>query len=246
MDYEKLLLKDHGVNLSTSYFSYNHYNNHKLALELFRYAIENILHWTPPEIVKYLDLNVIDTLHLLVPYKYLIFPEELSKKKDCFYVAHLLYPNIIPYSTRDLVIIAYQRVLNKENGKFTKNFFTGSEGELRACICLQYLLKEYLSFHSIEEIYYYFSSSKVMATLRHYRLSAVCMELFESPLEFVHCALPKMQKNELYYQFYKFEAALTEKKLKTKVKRLIGDWQKRSSLIWNFRKNQNFYLYLVI
>lgn len=221
--YKKLFLKEHGVNLSTSYFCYNAYNNHKLALVLFRFAIENILNWKPADIVSSLDINTIKNLHLLVPYKYLMFPDELNKQKDCFYVAHLLYPNEIPYSTRDSVIISYQKVLSQENGKFTKNFFSGSEGDLRACICLQYLLKEYLSFPSVEEIYYFFSTAKALSTLKHYRLSVVCSEYYESPLEFVHSALPETQKNELYFQYYRFEAALNAKKLKTKVKRIIGN-----------------------
>jgi hypothetical protein len=222
IDYENLLSKKHGVNLSTSYFNYNYHNNHKLALEIFRYAIENILDWTPLDVVNCFDLNVIKNLHLLVPYKYLIFPEELSKRKDFFYVSHLLYPTIIPYSTKNFVIISYQRVLN-QNGKFSKDFFLGAEGELRACICLQYLLKEHLSFNSIEELYYYFSTSKAISTLRQYNLATVCSELFESPLEFVHSALPKKQKNELYFQFYRFEAALKAKKLKSSVKKIIGN-----------------------
>lgn len=222
-DYENLLLKDDpGVNLSTSYFCYTDYNNHKLALDLFRYVMEEILHWTAIDIVHSLDLNTIKNLHLLVPYKYLIFPEELNKRKDCFYVAHLLYPNEIPYSTKSLVTIAYQKVLSQESGKFSKNFFSGAEGELRACICLQYLLKEYLSFSSVEEIYYYFSTPKAMSTLRQYHLASVCSELFESPLEFVHNSLPNKQKNELYFQFYRFEAILKAQKLKSKIKRIIG------------------------
>ena len=109
MDYEKLLLSDHSVNLPTSYFSYNQYNNEKLALILFRYALENILKMTPEDIVDCLDLNTIKNLHLSVPYRYLVFPEELSKRNDCFYVAHLLYPKRIPYNMRNLVVITYKR-----------------------------------------------------------------------------------------------------------------------------------------
>lgn len=221
-DYKKLFLNEHGINLSTSYFCYNDYNNHKLALVLFRFAVEDILMWKPADIINNLTLNTIKELHLLVAYKYLIFPEELNKQKDCYYVAHLLYPNEIPYSTRDSVILSYQKVLSQETGKFSKNFFSGPEGELRACICLQHLIKAYLSFSSIEEIYYYFSTAKALPTLKQYRLAAVCSEYFDSPLEFVHSALPDNQKNELYFQFYRFEAALNAKKLKTKIKRIIG------------------------
>jgi hypothetical protein len=222
-DYENLLTKEEGVNLSASYFCYNTYNNHKLALVLFRYAIETVLNWSPMEVVNCLDIETIGRLNLLVPFKYLIFPEELNKRRDCFYVAHLLYPKVIPYNMREYVIISYKRVLSQETGKFSKSFFAGSEGELRACLCLQYLLKEYLTFSSIEEIYYYFSTSKAIASLRQYRLAGVCSELFESPLEFLHMSLPNKQKNELYYQFYHFEALLKEKKLKSKVKRIVGN-----------------------
>lgn len=223
MEYEKILLMDEGTNLSASYFCYNDYNNHKLALAVFRYAVENILHWAPSDTADDFNLDIIKGLRLLVPYKYLIFPEELNKRKDCFYVAHLLYPNEIPYNMRNFVILSYQRILEQENGKFSKNFFNGMGGELRACICLQYLLTKYITFSSIEEIYYYFSAPKALSALRQFRLAGVCTELFESPLEFVHCALPKNQKNELYFQFYRFESTLKTKKLKSKVKHIIGN-----------------------
>ncbi len=222
-DYEKLLIKDQGVNLSAGYFCYNQDNNHKLALNLFRYVMEAILHWTPQDIEKKLDINIIKELHLLLPYKYLIFPEELNKRKDCFYVAHLLYPEEIPYNVRNVVLNSYQKILSQENSRLSKNFFLGAEGELRACICLQYVLQEYLLFTSIEEVYYFFSTPKAMRVLRQFRLSGICNDLFDSPLEFVHCALPTAQKNELYYQFYRFETALREKKLKAKVKRILGE-----------------------
>lgn len=226
MDYEKILLMDEGINLSTSYFCFTDSNNHKLALSVFRYAVENILYWTPMETAVNLNLDVIKGLHLLVPYKYLIFSEELNKRKDCFYIAHLLYPNEIPYNMRNFVILSYQKILDQENGRFSKNYFNGMGGELRACICLQYLLTNLITFSSIEEIYYYFSAPKAISTLRQFRLAGVCSDLFESPLEFVHCALPTNQKNELYFQFYRFEATLKAKKLKSKVKHIIGDWKR--------------------
>lgn len=223
IEYEKLLKKEQGVNISASYFCYTKDNNHKLALNLFRYVIEDILKWTPCDVDKKLDIKIIKDLHLLLPYKYLIFPEELNKRKDCNYVAHLLYPEVVPYNIRTVVLNSYKKILDEENGKLSKNFFLGTEGELRACICLQFILQEYLLFSSIEEIYYFFSTPNAMRSLRQYRLSGICNDLFESPLEFVHCALPAAQKNELYYHFYKFEAALREKKLKTKVKRILGE-----------------------
>lgn len=223
VDYQRLILKEQSANLSTSYFCYNQQNNHKLALDLFRYVVEEVLSWTPDDVFNKIDINIIKDYHLLVPFKYLIFPEELNKRKDCFYIAHLLYPDTIPYSTRDFVVVSYQKVLSKENGKFSKSFYLGVEGELRACICLQYLLQNYLSFHSIEEMYYYFSKPAAMSTLRHFRLANACQEFFDTPLDFLHNSLPRSQKNELYYQFYRFDASLREKKLKTKVKSIIGN-----------------------
>lgn len=222
-NYEKLLINEKGVNISPSYFCYNQENNHKLALNLFRYAMEVIQQWTPTEVNKNLNINIIKELHLLLPYKYLTFPEELNKRKDCYYVAHLLYPEAIPYDTKKVVLNSYQKILDTANGKFPKKYFLGTEGELRACICLQYVLREHLLFSSIEELYCYFSTPKAMSALRQYRLSGICNELFENPLEFVHSALPKSQKNELYYQYYRFETALREKKLDAKVKRIIGE-----------------------
>lgn len=207
--------------LSSAFFSYNEENNHKLALGLFRHVIEKHLRWKPEDIATNLNLSIIEEYDLLTVYRYVIFPDELSKKKDFFYIGHLLYPDIISYDMRTFVIDTYRAMLN-DAIKYNKSFFTGEEGELRACLCLQYILIEHTKFSSIEEIYFYFSSKKAMAFLRKYHLSAICRLFFDSPLDYVHNSIPPKQRNELYYQFYRFDTAIKAKKLKTKLNQIIN------------------------
>lgn len=97
----------------------------------------------------------------------------------------------------------------KENGraryKFPKNYMSGTVGRMRAGLCLQYMIMTFFSFHSIDEMYSYFSNTqKAVNTLKKYRLDTVYETLFNSPLEFLHYSLPEESRNETLYNYYLF------------------------------------------
>lgn len=109
---------------------------------------------------------------------------------------------------KELSIDPYYRK-TKERGnsiyKFPKNYMAGSIGMMRACICLQYMITTFFSFHSIAEMYDFFADEeKAVAALKKYRLLSVYKDMFDSTLEFLHTVLPDNQKNELLYSYYKF------------------------------------------
>ena len=52
---------------------------------------------------------------------------------------------------------------------------------------------------NIEEDY-----DKLIKALKKYRLYAICTDIFDYPIDFLHEALSKNQKNEFYYHYYKF------------------------------------------
>ena len=109
---------------------------------------------------------------------------------------------------KELVYDPYFRKV-KESGralfKFPKEYMTGINGLVRAGLCLQYMIMTFFAFHSIEEMYDFFADTqKAISALKKYRLYAVYSELFDSPLDFLHCSLPEDQRNDTLYNYYKF------------------------------------------
>lgn len=189
---------------SKSFFSNNTRHNEALAIGVLKHAIEYYLKWTPEVTVKFLNEEIIDLMKLKQVMNYIKFPKELDPKKDYFYVAHLMYPDIIPYNVKDIVIKGYKRILKGEKCKFMKNYMSGIGGYINAEICFQYMLEQYLQFSSIEEMYNYFSSPEGIKTLRQYRLLGICTDMYESPLEFLHQSLTNEQKDDFWYHYYRF------------------------------------------
>lgn len=201
-EYEQVLCGK--KNFSTYYFPKNTKASEKVALTVIRHAIENVLGWKPHEALSHFTYEVALKLRLEDVIKYIDFPSELDEKTDMFYVVHLLYPKIITYNKRDAIIRTYKKVLNKELHKFPKEFFDGAHGMERASVCLLYMIQQYMPFEKITDIYELFSTSKVLHELKKYRLSTVCKEKFEHPVDYLHESLPESQKDELWYQFYRF------------------------------------------
>lgn len=215
-DYDLIYLGKKKV-FSNTFFTGNKSSNEDLAISVFKYAIEYYLRWTPEETAKYLNYEYIRLLKLNSLLSYIDFPEELDKNKDMFYIAHLMYPNRIQYNMKDLVINTYRKILKGEKYKFIKNYMSGTKGYINACICFQFMIEQFLQFSSIEEMYKYFSASDGTKTLRKYRLLAICNEMFHSPLDYLHEALPDNQKNEFLYKYYKFKTS-NDKQIKKLIK----------------------------
>ena len=189
---------------SKTFFSGADVVNERIALDVFRYAIEYYLCWTPEDTARFLNMKIIEDMKLKPLHAYIRFPAELDKNEDLFYIAHLMYPNRIKYRTKDLVINAYKQILRGKKSKFMKNYMSGTKGYINACICFQYMMEQFLQFSTIKEAYEYFASPKGAKTLKEYRLVSVCNDMFENPLEYFHTALPESQKDEFWYKYHVF------------------------------------------
>ena len=88
--------------------------------------------------------------------------------------------------------------------RFPKQFLAGADGLYRAKLCFHYMVTQYLTFTSIEDMYRFFSSRGGAVALRKYRLSQVCKDLFEYNVDFLHESLSEDQKDELLYHYYRF------------------------------------------
>ena len=202
MEYDDSLLGNRPY-LSTYYFE-RQASPQATVLELIRYACETRLNWSPEQLRDYLTMDILQLLGLRHLFKYINFPDYLSPSEDLFYVAWCIYPWTQDTALEDLEIRAYKRLLSSETVKFPKKYFHGLDGLSRACACLRYVITTYHPFENTLAMYRFFASAEAVAFLREYKLLIAGYEQFESPLEFLHTALPETQKDETFYQYFCF------------------------------------------
>ncbi len=175
------------------------------ALCVLRYAVEDLLRWTPRMMVDMFNGETIKKMKLEVPIKVLNrdFPVQLDKKKDYYWYAHALYPDEIPVSDEALTIKTYRDLLSGKIKKLQKGFLEGTEGEERIRLCLKYYLSQ-IGVTSIKGLYYDFAKrgDKILAQCR---LAAARRAHFDCAIDFLHVSLPTSQKDEFWYHYYKFK-----------------------------------------
>ncbi len=179
----------------------------RLALAVFRHVIETILQWSPEEAFSNMSMTLIRNLNLNNEWNNLDLPREVRQYNTAKYVIARLYPKkyMRMFSKEALTIQVYRSVLEQRRGVFPKNYFLEADGEIRAIICLRFMLNTYVRYRDVESMYKDFSNTDmIMKILHEYGLKYACKTLFSSPLEYLHAALPKVQKSELWYNYYKF------------------------------------------
>lgn len=182
------------------------------TLSLFRYVFEDLLQWTPYMIRDYISWDLIRWLKLDIAVNKIEFPVELDKNKDLFYIAHLLYPNLISYRRREYTLSLYNKVMNKEKRKFPKDFFSAKNGQENLKICFLYCVEQNLFDLSLKEQYMFFADlpkatvflKKTGLRVPYYRFYRTVLDLFHDSLE--------QRANEFYYQYARFMLGLSQTK----------------------------------
>lgn len=209
-EYEMILLNKK-TTFSSFFFSENAERNEKKALYVFRFAIENYLRWTPEQTKSCINYAIIDELKLNSLLKYIRFPPELDERDNMFVLVGKIYPNVVQLNPKEITLKVYKRVLEKDLYKFPKEYLSGDQkGRNRAIVCFQYMLSQFTNFKNTKEMYCYFSTANGPKLLKKYRLNVACVSLFVYPIDFLHSALPKNQKDEFWYRYYKFKISNTE------------------------------------
>lgn len=207
LEYERILQSgDPKKKLSTTYFRLSDQANCETAINILRYIFDNILRWTPEEVANRASHKMIQDLHLTIPYNKLIFPNGLSKKRDYFYMAHLLYPDKIhSFSKRNLVIYIYKQILNKE-AQTPTDYFLDADGYYKASVCLQYALTQSAEFIDTADMYKKFNDPKFAGKyLKEKKLDKVCRDLFNNnPLDYLEYSIPAGQADSLTFFLLKF------------------------------------------
>lgn len=204
MEYENCLLGKNRT-IPAFYFSFDRHSNMQQALNIMKYAFETYLKsWTPVDLRENIDRKLLDKLKLSGLLKYIIFPPELNPQKDYFFIVWSIYPNTVNLDKNDLILKVYKDMMDGTIKRYPKEFFTGIYGLVRAGLCLQYAIEQNLPVSSIKELYHFFSTPTASTFLRKNKLYAVYEDSFETPVDYLHYALPAQQKDPLWYSYYLF------------------------------------------
>lgn len=208
-EYEDILL-GRKKNYSNAFFdSNNEEKSQKNAIIVLRYVFEDFLHWTPKDIENCISPEIITLMKLDSVIKHITFPGELNPRTDLWYIAHLLYPNIIKFNSKEKTIMIYQNILDKKLYRYPKTFWDGPEGIIRAKACFRYMLQNIMSFHNIEELYAFFANSTGYKAMKTYHLIIPQEMMYDTPLDYLHDSLSQNQRNEFLYHYYKFRNEFT-------------------------------------
>lgn len=191
------------ISFSKDYFGASAPDSERNAIEVFRIAVEVFLRWSPEDCKERLNKDIVSAMSLDKPYKFLPFPPYLDRDTEYWYVAHILYPDRIPFDGNKITRDVYINILNDSKYKFPKKFFDSADGRERAGTCLRYYIEHYEVFHSIPDMYKYFASPEGRKALDNHGLRLVWTQVFGSPVRFLHESLDPQQRDD--FEFYKNE-----------------------------------------
>lgn len=200
-EYEQVLMGKQKIFLIS--FSERTPDRTKAFITVWRYAILDILKWTPEDALVNLNRELIEKLKLDRTLK--CVGMNLKGKLDIREILSIVFPGQISNDIRDRTREEYERVLHigrwrykedSEIGRFHKGYFSDENGSVRAAVCLNYAVSLYMGDRSINERYHIFADSKkANRFLEEAKLSAVMRCFYKTPLEFFHYSLPKDEKN---------------------------------------------------
>lgn len=229
-DYEQVLIGNI-PKIPALDFTYEDTGNERLALSVFRYAIEMLLKWNPTDAMKLFTPAIEDQMKLTPILRYIEFPSEFiypakpgEKPQGMFtsgrkyllpghteYIVYRLYRERgIKYDFRKYVIGTYKKVLAGEM-KYPKDYMYGNKGLIRARLCLQYAIQENKLFHSSDEMYRFFATGNGMEFLKQNKLTQLYRSFYTSPIDYLHYSLPAAYRSNLFYNFYRFCYAYKKK-----------------------------------
>lgn len=189
---------------------------------IWRYAITHILKWNALQAKKYLNDDIISQLKLDRTYFAIDFDREHSYVYNYEFALQYAFPEEVKFDEYSLVIQEYERFSKQgafandtSDTKKPKNFFDGLDGMERACMCLRYEIDNYLSDKTVPELYAFFANEKESRKwLRKVKLSADPLKNFyETPLNYLHAALPYKSRSELHYYKYLIRNIAKEKEM---------------------------------
>lgn len=200
-EYDEILLGNKKV-FSNVFFTGDKLLDNDIALSIIRYVVECYLHWSPQDTRNLFDSSVIKQYKLKTVYAKVIFPSELDKRTDYFYLAVLLYPNKVNISEEEITIRIFEDVMQGRMKRFPKNFFVGTKGNEKLALCLKHLLEITSAFDDVTDIYKFINSKKGIRLLVDNKLYKYIIANFVTVNNAITYALPETQSNELLSNYY--------------------------------------------
>lgn len=204
-EYEEIL-SGQRKNFSVS-FKGSVYDNQKEVGRIWRYAVSNLLKWTPQEAVVNMNKKLVKQLRLERTLVGIGLNPATDYISDYRCVLQYAFPEQIKYDFITETIDDFERfakqgkyVNDDTKKKLTKKFFTDNNGLKRAHLLLIHQIDTYLSDCSNEEIYELFAT-KGAEWLKKKHLEPVLKFIYNSPLDYLQNSLSTIQKqdNFLYY-----------------------------------------------
>lgn len=203
MEYDDIVIGKRNA-FSDRFFNKDKKRNMANALFVMRYALVRYLGWNADAIAENLNKDLMVRMHLQPLMKYVEYPLEYDKDKDYYYLVSLMFREKA-LGLKEKTIHTYESILNGRLSKYPKDYFVGSDGVVRAAICLQYLVTQEIVWTDVNDLYCIFASDRGYDLLKKYKLLNACREIFETPVDFIHFAMPKGQKDPFFYRYYKFK-----------------------------------------
>lgn len=174
------------------------------ALAVVRYAITNILGWTPQEAFVFFNKEVMQKLKLDQACKYIQFPRDLSSNSDYWWIIYKAFPTQVSYEPYQRVLNMYKRLLKGEIKHFPRNVFDGTEGAEYLNSLLHYFISENIPANTVEDLYDAFGhSANIVKELKKAKLFYAYKNKFYSPLDWLHSSLED-ESNSLYYHYQQY------------------------------------------
>lgn len=185
--------------------------NQQRAVACIRYALEEVLGWDVEESIQKFDDYMIKAMKLTRVVDFINYPDEVPDR-DPRYILSLLYPERVKMNFLSMVTDLYQKVI-EHTEQFPREYFSGTNGFYRYCICLQYLLSNYHPVSSVEELYPFILSPEGTRFLTEYRLKIPADMLNIDILQCLYEITKDEPNAKLFYHFYRFNAEKKQKSL---------------------------------
>ncbi len=176
----------------------------KEAKSVLRYVVEDILNWSPQQMLHGLNRDVVSAFRLEMVLSSFILPE-YAKITDYELFAALLYPKAIKQSPEAMTVLRrYKESISPAHKKLPNGFFAeGAKGRERLIICLDYLISSCDEIVSVENAYSLFGGPRFRDfSRRHNRIEDVIAIHWSNPLDALHDVLPESEESELWYHVY--------------------------------------------
>ena len=129
----------------------------------------------------------------------------------------MLYPEHVSFNAYEQAENMIKNIIKNERSQFPRNYFSGTDGFIRYCISIKYLIDHYLDFSTYGEMFDFFNSPEGLNFLNEYRLKVPASQFAININEALHYLSAGSPEGDLYYRMYEFYHIPTIAELKKQI-----------------------------